>query len=122
MRSLIRTLLAPVVWVADRLGTRREVSRDASQQAEVDQACEALALYQFWSEPECIRVRREITRLGLSIETRDARLDPEHSRALKEQGGKLEVPCLYIREASGEERWLYNAQRIIDYLKRHFGE
>ncbi len=122
MRSLIRTLLAPVVWVADKLGTSREVARDDERQAEVDEACEDLALYQFWSEPECIRVRREITRLGLQIETRDARLDPEHGRALKEQGGRLEVPCLFIREASGEERWLYGAQRIIDYLKRRFGE
>ncbi|MFG6179341.1 glutaredoxin family protein [Halomonas sp. THAF12] len=122
MRSLIQTLLAPVVWVANKLGTRREVSRDEPEQARVDQACEGLALYQFWSEPECIRVRREITRLGLEIETRDARLEPEHSKTLREQGGKLEVPCLYIHESESEERWLYGAQPIIDYLKGRFGE
>jgi hypothetical protein len=122
MRALIQTLLAPLVWVADKLGTRREVTRDADQQAQVDKACEELALYQFWSEPECIRVRREITRLGLSIETRDARLEPQHSKALKAQGGKLEVPCLHVHEAAGEERWLYGTQRIINYLRGRFGE
>ncbi|WP_185827541.1 glutaredoxin family protein [Halomonas nitroreducens] len=122
MRSVIRTLLAPVIWVADKLGTSRQVSRSEAQQAEVDQACETLALYQAWSEPDCIQVRREITRLGLEIETRDVRLDPENTRALKEEGGKLEVPCLYIREPQGEERWLYGAQVIIDYLREQFGE
>ncbi|MDN3556490.1 glutaredoxin family protein [Halomonas maura] len=121
MRPSLRTLLAPVVWVANKLGTRREVSRDDAQQAEVDQACETLALYQAWSEPDCIQVRREITRLGLEIETRDVRLDPEHTRVLKEEGGKLEVPCLYIHEPQGEARWLYGAQAIIDYLRERFG-
>ncbi len=121
MRPSLRTLLAPVVWVANKLGTRREVSRDEAQQAEVDQACETLALYQAWSEPDCIQVRREITRLGLEIETRDVRLDPEHTRVLKEEGGKLEVPCLYIREPAGEAQWLYGAQAIIDYLRERFG-
>ncbi|SHJ87734.1 glutaredoxin family protein [Halomonas caseinilytica] len=121
MRSLIQTLLAPVVWVAEKLGTRREVVRDESEQARTDQACESLALYQFWSCPYCVRVRRELTRLALTIEIRDIRLDPEHRRALLEGGGKAQVPCLRIEEG-GETRWLYESSDIIGYLRRRFGE
>ncbi|CBV43051.1 glutaredoxin family protein [Halomonas elongata] len=121
MRPLIQTLLAPLTWVSRKLGPAPEVHRDAETQAEVDRACEALALYQFWSCPYCVRVRREITRLALTIEIRDTRLDPEHRRALLEGGGKVQVPCLRIEEG-GETRWLYESSDIIGYLRRRFGE
>ena len=121
MRTLIQTLLAPLTWVSKKLGTAPEVNRDAAAQAEVDRACEALALYQFWSCPYCVRVRREITRLAVNIEIRDTRLDPEHRRALIEGGGKGQVPCLRIEE-NGETRWLYESSDIVDYLRRRFGE
>lgn len=122
MRPLLNTLLAPLVWVVEKLGTSREVSRSADEQAQVDEACKALALYQSWHCPYGLKVRREMTRLGLDIEIRDVRFDPEHRRTLQEEGGKFQTPCLRIQEADGEERWLYRSDAIIDYLRHRFDE
>lgn len=121
MRPLWKTLLAPVVWVAEKLGTSQEVRRSEDEQAEVDQECQALALYLSWRCPYGLKVKRTLTRLGLEIEERDVRLDPEHRRALEEQGGKFQTPCLHIDEPDGGERWLYDAEAIIDYLHTRFG-
>ncbi|XKE44436.1 glutaredoxin [Halomonas organivorans] len=120
MRPWWKRLLAPVVWVAERLGTSQEVHRNAEEQAEVDKECEGLALYLAWRCPYGLKVKREITRLGLAIEERDVRLDPDHRRTLEEEGGKFQTPCLRIREADGGERWLYESEAIIDYLRTRF--
>ncbi|PXX98674.1 glutaredoxin family protein [Halomonas sp. LBP4] len=122
MTPLLKTLLAPVAWVADKLGPSAEVERRPDAQARVDRECERLALYQFRADPDCIQVRREIIRLNLAIEVRDAQLDPDHRRALKEEGGKVQVPCLRIAADEGPDRWLYDTRAIIAWLRRHFGE
>ncbi|MFY0990041.1 glutaredoxin family protein [Halomonas sp. C05BenzN] len=121
MRSPLRMLLAPLQWVAEKLGTSPEIERSAEDQARVDRECEGLALYQFRADPECIQVRREITRLNLDIEVRDAQLDPDHRRALKEQGGKEQVPCLRIAAEGPPDRWLYGTRAIIAWLRERFG-
>ena len=68
-----------------------------------------------------IRVRREFTRLNLKIEVRDAQLDPEHRRALKEGGGKVQVPCLLISHPDDADQWLYESRDIIAWLRQRFG-
>lgn len=50
MRLSLRTLLAPVVWVANKLGTRREVSRDDAQQAEAQWLYGAQAIIDYLRE------------------------------------------------------------------------
>lgn len=120
MRPLWKALLTPLIWVAERLGTTQEVHRDPEAQARVDRDCEALTLYLAWRCPYGMRVKREVTRLGLDIAERDVRLDPEHRRALEAGGGKAQTPCLHIREADGGERWLYESAAIIDYLRTRF--
>ncbi|GGW64084.1 MULTISPECIES: glutaredoxin family protein [Halomonadaceae] len=117
----LRVLLAPVMLVSEKLSTPRSVERSAEEQAEVDAACEALALYQFRSCPFCIKVRKEMARLGLKIELRDAQLDPDHKQALLEGGGKVKVPCLRIAHEDGREEWLYESDEINRWLHQRFG-
>ncbi|WP_081192889.1 glutaredoxin [Halomonas sp. BC1] len=117
----LRVLLAPVMLVSEKLSTPRSVERSAEEQAEVDAACEALALYQFRSCPFCIKVRKEMARLGLKIELRDAQLDPDHKQALLEGGGKVKVPCLRIAHEDGREEWLYESDAINRWLHQRFG-
>ncbi|WP_394424465.1 glutaredoxin family protein [Vreelandella stevensii] len=117
----LRVLLAPVMLVSEKLSTPRSVERSAEKQAEVDAACEALALYQFRSCPFCIKVRKEMARLGLKIELRDAQLDPDHKQALLEGGGKVKVPCLRIAHEDGREEWLYESDEINRWLHQRFG-
>ncbi|HSP59137.1 MAG TPA: glutathione S-transferase N-terminal domain-containing protein [Halomonas sp.] len=121
MSSWLKRVFAPLEWVAGKLGTSAEVERSPEEQARVDQACQRLALYQFRACPFSIRVRREFTRLNLKIEVRDAQLDPEHRRALKEGGGKVQVPCLLISHPDDADQWLYESRDIIAWLRQRFG-
>lgn len=128
MRTLIRyffrglrVLLAPVMLVSEKLSTPKTVTRPPEEQAQVDEACKDLALYQFRTCPFCIKVRKEMARLGLSIEKRDAQLDPEHKKALQEGGGRVKVPCLKIRHADGREEWMYESDTINAWLHQRFG-
>ncbi|MGO2880663.1 MAG: glutaredoxin family protein, partial [Halomonas sp.] len=72
----IRLVLAPVMLISEKLSTPNAIERAPADQARVDQACQRLALYQFRTCPFCIKVRKEIARLGLTIELRDVQHDP----------------------------------------------
>jgi len=128
MRIIIRTffrglrlVLAPVVLIAEKLSTPKSIERTPEEQAEVDRACENLALYQFRTCPFCVKVRKEIARLGLPIEVRDAQLDPAHRQALAAGGGRIKVPCLKITRDDGSDEWLYESDAINAWLHKRFG-
>lgn len=117
----VRLVLTPVMIISEKLSTPNAVERSAAEQADVDQACEKLALYQFRTCPFCIKVRKEIARLGLTIEPRDTQHNPEHKKALQEGGGRVKVPCLRIENDTGSVEWLYESDDINAYLHRRFG-
>lgn len=117
----LRLVLAPVMLISEKLSTPKSVERTPEEQAKVDQACQNLALYQFRTCPFCIKVRKEMARLGLNIERRDAQLDPDHKQALLEGGGKVKVPCLKITHDDGREEWMYESDTIIAWLHKQFG-
>lgn len=118
----VRLVLTPVMLFAEKLGAPQAIARDPERQADIDRECEALALYQFRACPFCIKVRKEIARLGLTIETRDAQLDPGHRQALEEGGGRVKVPCLRIAHDDGRVEWLYESDAINAYLHQRFGQ
>ena len=117
----VRVLLAPVMLISEKLSTPKARERTPEEQAQVDAACQQLALYQFRTCPFCIKVRKEIARLGLNIELRDAQLDPAHKQALLEGGGKVKVPCLKITDDAGQATWLYESDEINRWLHQRFG-
>lgn len=117
----VRLVLAPIMLISEKLSTPTAVDRTPEQQALVDQECQRLALYQFRSCPFCIKVRKEIARLGLKIELRDAQLDPAHKQALLAGGGKVKVPCLKITHDDGREEWMYESDTINTWLHKQFG-
>ena len=117
----VRVLLAPVMLISEKLSTPKAVERTPEEQAQVDAACQQLALYQFRTCPFCIKVRKEIARLGLNIELRDAQLDPAHKQALLEGGGKVKVPCLKITDDASQATWLYESDEINRWLHQRFG-
>lgn len=117
----LRLVLAPVMLISEKLSTPKSVERTPEEQAKVDQVCQNLALYQFRTCPFCIKVRKEIARLGLNIEVHDAQLDPAHKQALLEGGGKVKVPCLRITHDDGREEWMYESDTINAWLHQQFG-
>lgn len=116
----LRLILTPFMLLSEKLSTPRGMTRTAEDQARVDEASKDLALYQFSACPFCIKVRKEIARLGLTIETRDAQHDPQHRAALEAGGGRIKVPCLKIRQEDGSERWLYESDDIRTWLQERF--
>lgn len=118
--KIVRAVLGPFLLLKERLTAPAGLVREAAAQAEVERQCRGLALYQFTTCPFCIKVRQEMRRLSLPIELRDARSDPVHRAALLEGGGKPMVPCLRIREAGGAERWMYESDDIVAYLRQRF--
>ncbi|MGC8121102.1 glutaredoxin family protein [Marinobacter sp. VGCF2001] len=118
---LLRLVLTPFMLLSEKLTTPKAISRSPERQAEIDAATTNLALYEFRACPFCIKVRKEIARLGLNIERRDAQHDPNHREALLKGGGAIKVPCLLIKDEQGEERWMYESGDINAWLAREFG-
>ncbi|WP_323750308.1 glutaredoxin [Marinobacter sp.] len=116
----LRMVLTPFMLLSEKLSTPKGMTRTAEEQARADAASKHLALYQFKACPFCIKVRKEIARLGLSIETRDAQHNPEHRAALEAGGGRIKVPCLKIQQEDGSERWLYESAEINAWLQERF--
>ena len=116
----LRLVLTPFMLLSEALSTPKPIARSEKEQAAVDEASKDLALYQFKACPFCIKVRKEIARLGLNIETRDAQHDTEHRAELEAGGGQIKVPCLKIREEDGSVRWLYESGDIRAWLRERF--
>lgn len=116
----LRLVMGPFMLLWEKLTTPKGIQRPLMAQQQVDQATEALVLYEFRTCPFCIKVRREINRLSLKIERRDAQKNPVNREQLLQGGGKIKVPCLRVTEENGQVSWLYESSAIIDYLQRHY--
>lgn len=67
------------------------------------------------------QARKEMARLGLNIELRDAQHDPKHREELENGGGRVKVPCLLITDDLGNRQWMYESDDINAWLNRQFG-
>lgn len=117
----VRIILIPFMYLFEFLTTPKGVVRTAADQQAVNQQSKNLVLYQFKTCPFCIKVRREIKRLSLPIELRDAQKNPQHRAALSQGGGQIKVPCLKISDEQGKVQWLYESTAINQYLHQRFG-
>lgn len=116
----LRLVLGPLLLLRERLTAPAGVARSPEAQREVDRQCADMALYQFHTCPFCIKVRQEMRRLSLNIELRDAQHDAANRAALLQGGGKPSVPCLWLRDEQGKERWMYESGDIVAYLRERF--
>ncbi|NOQ89050.1 MAG: glutaredoxin [Gammaproteobacteria bacterium] len=116
----IRWLLGQIIIFIDWVTRPKPVERLAEIQKEVDAKTQSMALYQFQQCPFCVKTRRQIRRLALNIETRDARNDPNWNQELISEGGKYQVPCLKITADDGSVEWLYESSEINQLLDKQF--
>lgn len=82
---------------------------------------QGLALYQYMSCAFCARVRAAIDALGVEIELRDTRMNPDFSDEVLEATGRMTVPVLRIESEDGSVEWMPESQDIIAYLQKRFG-
>jgi len=116
----VRWVLGQIIIFIDWVTRPKPVQRSAETQKEVDEQTQNMALYQFQQCPFCVKTRRQIRRLALNIESRDARNDPQWNQELINDGGKYQVPCLKITAADGSVQWLYESTEINQYLDENF--
>ncbi len=116
----MREGLGRIIAGASVLTQGQPMTRTIDEQAVVNAACENLALYQFQSCPFCVKVRRQIHKLNLPIELRDAKNNEQFRNELADHGGRIKVPCLRIEEA-GDVQWMYESNDINAYLQQRFG-
>lgn len=118
--TFIRWALGRIILLLNWLFSPRSRSLNPEQKQKFDRDAHSLALYQFLACPFCVKVRREIKRLNIDIELRDAKTNLAHREELEQQGGKIKAPCLRIEESTGEVKWLYESGDIIHYLQHRF--
>ena len=116
LRWLLGQLIIFIDWVTR---PRLPVFSD-EKRAELDAITTKMKLYQFQQCPFCVKTRRTIRRLGLDIETRDARRDPQWNQELIKEGGRYQVPCLRQLKDDGSVEWMYGSDDIIQYLDQRF--
>jgi len=117
--KLIRWPLGQLILLVDFLTRPAPPQRSAELQARIDASTREMAIYQFRACPFCVKTRRALRRMGLNIELRDARDNARWRAQLEQEGGKIQVPCLYLPDADGKARWLYESGDIIAYLENH---
>jgi len=118
---LIRWPLGQIIILVDWITRPAIPVIPPERRAELDVTTSNFKLYQFKQCPFCVKTRRTIRRLGLNIETRDARNDPQWNSELVNQGGKYKVPCLRVAKDDGSVEWIYESDNIIGFLDQRFG-
>lgn len=118
--NVVRWLLGRLILSYEFLFSPRTRQHSPAVQAKLDALSRDLALYQFPACPFCVKVRFAMKRLGVNIETRDARRVPAFRQELLSGGGKIMTPCLRIVEPNGGTKWLYQSADIISYLEQRF--
>lgn len=117
----LRNGLGQIIIFADWVTRPKKKQRSAAEQQQVDQAVQGFQLYQFHACPFCVKVRRKMRELNVSIELKDAKNDPLARAELEQQGGKIQVPCLKMLDsATGEVTWLYESKAIVEFLENRF--
>ena len=116
----VRWVLGQIIIFIDWVTRPKPVQRTDEAQKEIDTQTDNMVLYQFNQCPFCVKTRRQIHRLALNIEKRDARNDPKWNQELINDGGKYQVPCLKIIEKDGSVEWLYESTEINQFLNEKF--
>ena len=119
--KIIRLVLGKIILAWDSIFSPTSMTRDPVKQAEVDKETASMTLYQLVACPFCVKVRRQIKRLGLKIALKDID-DPVVHLELMTGGKQDQVPCLHIQDASGIVTWMYESSDINEYLVQRFGK
>jgi glutaredoxin len=118
--AIIRLILGKIILFFNWLFTPKSILRAPQEQATIDALTASLTLYHYEACPFCVKVRRAMKRLSLTIETRDVKRMPGAKEQLLAGGGDLKVPCLRVQSGNGEVEWMYESADIINYLNSRF--
>jgi glutaredoxin len=128
---IIRFFLGRLILLINWITLPKPLHRSQQQQEQLDDVTCNLFVYEMLACPFCVKVRREIHRLGLNINTINVKLSKHEMDRLVNEGGKFQVPCLRIDspvQSDGKEnisgnsdsqtcKWLYESDQIIEHIQ-----
>jgi len=117
MLKFLKYIIGKFLVFLDNLISPTPVIIDARQKKIIETRIQGLELYQFYTCPFCIKVRRYMKRNNILIPFRDAKNDKTFRQELLEGGGKILVPCLKISK-NNQVKWLYESNDIISYFSK----
>jgi len=94
----VRNGLGLIIVFFDKISRQKKTIRSEAEQRTAQAAMQGLSLYQFYACPFCVKTRRAIHQLNVSLETRDINKNAAHREQLESATGKIKVPCLRIEE------------------------
>jgi glutaredoxin len=113
--ALIRWIVGKLILFFDGTFPPASPIKSPEEETRLANSVKGMEIYQYAACPFCVKVRRFLTREGISLPLRDAKSEPYRSELLK-GGGKLQVPCLKITDSEGQVSWMYESGDIIDFL------
>lgn len=114
----LRVGLGNVIVFIDWLTRPKKAVRSQDLQQKVQDGMSGLSLYQLYACPFCVKTRRALHALNVQINISDIGKNLEHREELAKGGGRVKVPCLRIESPEGD-KWLYESDDIIKYLRSH---
>ncbi len=120
--KIVRNALGLVIVSGDVLTRWKKVKRSPEAQENVEKACESMTLYHFLGCPFCVKTRRTIHKLNLPIAKKSASEGSRYRHELIAGGGKVQVPCLHIKNQDGSDQWMYESKQINAYLHQRFAD
>jgi len=115
--KIIRWILGRVILILDFVTRPKKIKRKKEVQTKLDDIFSSHSIYQFYTCPFCVKVRRYLRKNSIDIEYRDARNHKKFREELKFKGGKIQVPCLKIVKGD-KTNWLYESDDIIKYFEK----
>lgn len=120
--AIIRWILGRIIFIVDLFFRPRLHKHPEKIQTQYNADAKSLTLYQYAVCPFCVKVRWALRRLGVDLETKDAKRNAEFAQELVVGGGQLKVPCLRIQKENGEVEWMYESSDIIDFLAKRYSK
>lgn len=75
------------------------------------------ALYYYDACPFCQRVLMALPQVKVEVEKRNILQNSKFGKEQKQATGRTTVPCLRIKNDTGEDTWMFESRDIIQYLK-----
>jgi glutaredoxin len=115
--KIVRWILGRIILILDFITRPKKINRSKENQNRLDEKFKNCSLYEFHTCPFCVKVRRFLRKNSINIKIKDARGNKLHRDDLKKYGGKIQVPCLRIKEDNNADEWLYESKEIIEYFE-----
>ena len=117
--KIIRFIVGKILLFLNFVFAPKRGKRSAENKTKISPILATHILYEFKACPFCIKVRRQLRRLDLDIEQKDALNDETARKELETGGGRIKVPCLRI-DKDGKTQWMYESSDINEYLTKTF--